>query len=38
LLAHAPRVAVGDRGLVWGDARGLNGPARAEAMLRLVAD
>jgi hypothetical protein len=38
LLAHAPRVAVGERGLVWGDARGLNGAKLAEAMLRVAND
>src|ERR1051325_11414844 len=38
LLVHAPRVAVGERGLVWGDARGLNGAKLAEAMLRVAAD
>jgi hypothetical protein len=38
LLMHAPRVAVGERGLVWGDARGLNGAKLAEAMLRVATD
>ena len=38
LLAHAPRVMVGERGLVWGDARGLNGAKLAEAMLRVASD
>src|SRR4051794_9097632 len=38
LLTHAPRVAVGERGLVWGDARGLNGARLAEAMLRVATD
>lgn len=38
LLQHAPRVAVGDRGLVWGDARGLNGSRLAEAMLTVAGD
>src|SRR6185437_225369 len=38
LLAHAPRVAVGERGLVWGDARGLHGGQLAEAMQRVAGD
>jgi protein ImuB len=38
LLAHAPRVAVGERGLVWGDARGLHGGQLAEAMQRVTSD
>ncbi|HTE46801.1 MAG TPA: hypothetical protein VK636_16225 [Gemmatimonadaceae bacterium] len=38
LLAHAPRVAVGERGLIWGDARGLHGGKLAEHMLRVAAD
>lgn len=38
LLAHAPRVAVGERHLVWGDARGLHGGQLAEAMLRVAGD
>ncbi|MEP6496181.1 MAG: hypothetical protein ABJF01_26140 [bacterium] len=38
LLAHAPRVAVGERGLVWGDARGLHGGRLAEQMLRVAGD
>jgi hypothetical protein len=38
LLGVAPRVAVGERRLVWGDARGLNGSVLAEAMLRVAAD
>src|SRR5437763_13306343 len=38
LLLHAPRVAVGERGLVWGDARGLNGGKLAESMLRVAND
>src|SRR5215470_8868497 len=37
-LAVAPRVAVGERGLVWGDARGLVGSLLAEQMLRVAAD
>jgi hypothetical protein len=38
LLAHAPRVAIGERGLVWGDARGLHGGQLAESMLRVASD
>ncbi len=38
LLAHAPRVAVGERSLVWGDARGLNGSSLAEEMLQVASD
>ncbi|HEY4307361.1 MAG TPA: hypothetical protein VGM82_23010 [Gemmatimonadaceae bacterium] len=38
LLAHAPRVKVGEHGLVWGDARGLNGPKLAEAMIGVATD
>jgi hypothetical protein len=38
LLAHAPRVAVGERGLVWGDARGLHGAQLAESMLQVARD
>ena len=38
LLGEAPRVAVGERGLVWGDARGLHGGQLAEAMLRVASD
>ncbi len=38
LLAHAPRVAIGERSLVWGDARGLHGAVLAQAMLRVAAD
>ena len=38
LLEHAPRIAVGERGLVWGDARGLNGPRLAEALLAVAGD
>jgi protein ImuB len=37
-LAVAPRIAVGDRGLVWGDARGLIGSLLADQMLRAAAD
>jgi protein ImuB len=36
LLGVAPRVAVGERGLVWGDARGLHGAQLAEQMLRVA--
>lgn len=38
LLTHAPRVAVGERGLVWADARGLNGPRLAEALRAIAGD
>src|ERR1051325_7059136 len=38
LLAHAPRVAVGERGLVWGDGRGLNATTLAEDMLQVASD
>jgi protein ImuB len=38
LLGVAPRVAVGERGLVWGDARGLHGGQLAEHMLRVASD
>src|SRR4051812_38583723 len=38
LLAHAPRVAVGERSLVWGDARGLNAHKLAVDMLRVASD
>jgi hypothetical protein len=38
LLGVAPRVAVGERGLVWGDARGLHGAQLAEHMLRVASD
>src|SRR3954452_12430655 len=38
LLGVAPRVAVGERGLVWGDARGLHGAQLAEQMLRVASD
>src|SRR5581483_5879148 len=38
MLAHAPRVAVGDRGLLWGDARGLHGGQLAEHMLHVASD
>ena len=37
-LAVAPRIAVGERGLVWGDARGLVGSLLADQMLRVAAD
>src|SRR5215216_3770863 len=38
LLTHAPRVAVGERRLVWGDARGLHGGQLAEQMLGVASD
>jgi len=38
LLQHAPRIAVGERRLVWGDARGLNGTKLAESMLAVAHD
>jgi hypothetical protein len=38
LLGVAPRVAVGERGLVWGDARGLHGGQLAEQMSRVASD
>lgn len=38
LLECAPRVAVGERRLVWGDARGLHGGQLAEQMLRVASD
>jgi len=38
LLGVAPRIAIGERGLVWGDARGLHGGLLAEAMLRVASD
>lgn len=38
LLGCAPRVAVGERALVWGDARGLHSGKLAEAMLRVAGD
>ncbi len=38
LLTHAPRVAVGERRLVWGDARGLHGGQLAEKMLGVAGD
>jgi protein ImuB len=37
-LSVSPRVAVGERGLVWGDARGLVGSLLADQMLRVAAD
>jgi hypothetical protein len=37
-LSVSPRVAVGERGLVWGDARGLVGSLLADQMLRAAAD
>jgi protein ImuB len=38
LLAVAPRVVVGERRLVWGDARGLHGGQLANEMLRVTVD
>ncbi|HVE32197.1 MAG TPA: hypothetical protein VNC18_01450 [Gemmatimonadaceae bacterium] len=38
LLGVAPRVAIGERGFVWGDARGLHGGLLAEAILRVASD
>ena len=38
LLAVAPRVVVGERRLVWGDARGLHGGQLANDMLRVTVD
>jgi protein ImuB len=38
LLGVAPRVAVGERGLVWGDARGLTAAALADRMLDVASD
>ncbi|MEO6877276.1 MAG: hypothetical protein ABI205_02265, partial [Gemmatimonadaceae bacterium] len=38
LLGEAPRVAIGERGLVWGDARGLHGGQLAGAMQRVAGD
>jgi hypothetical protein len=38
LLSVSPRVAVGERGLVWGDGRGLVGSLLADQMLRAAAD
>src|SRR6185503_5522270 len=38
LLGVAPRVAVGERNLVWGDARGLNGNLLANEMVRVASD
>jgi impB/mucB/samB family C-terminal domain len=38
LLECAPRVAVGERHLVWGEARGLHGGQLAEAMLRVASN
>ena len=38
LLGCAPRVAVGERRLVWGDARGLHGGNLAQAMLGIASD
>ena len=38
LLGVSPRVAVGERRLLWGDARGLNGSQLANDMLRVAND
>jgi protein ImuB len=38
LLAVAPRVIVGERRLVWGDARGMHGGQLANEMLRVTVD
>ncbi len=38
LLGVAPRVAVGERRLVWGDARGMNASTLATDMLRICGD
>jgi hypothetical protein len=38
LLAQAPRIAVGEAGRVWADARGLSGGMLAETLLRVVRD
>jgi hypothetical protein len=38
LLGQAPRVAVGERSLVWADARGLNGGPLADALLHVASD
>jgi nucleotidyltransferase/DNA polymerase involved in DNA repair len=38
LLTVAPRVAIGERALVWGDARGLHGGQLAERMLHVASD
>jgi hypothetical protein len=36
LLAHAPRLAIGEAGRVWADARGLNGRELAERLLEVA--
>jgi hypothetical protein len=36
LLARAPRIAVGEAGRLWADARGLNGGALAERLLEVA--
>ena len=36
LLAHAPRVMVGEDGLLWADARGLHAPALAAQLLDVL--
>ena len=38
LLAEAPRIAVGEAGRLWADARGLSGSALAETLLHVVRD
>ena len=38
LLAEAPRLAVGESGRVWADARGLSGGALAERLLEVARD
>src|SRR3982751_2887790 len=38
LLAVAPRIAVGEAGRVWADARGLSGSGLAEELLEVARD
>lgn len=38
LLAEAPRIAIGEAGRVWADARGLSAGALAETLLHVVRD
>jgi hypothetical protein len=38
LLSEAPRIAIGEAGRVWADARGLSGSALAETLLGVVRD
>lgn len=38
LLTVAPRIAIGERALVWGDARGLHGGHLAEHLLQVASD